>query len=556
MEAAPGRWTLVDDTRRRRHIGHGINREAGPVGPPCYRTAAAPLAPDLLRAFEEKFPGLQVPVVYGLTEHSSCITLTHGDPNKGQRSAKKNSVGFILPNLEVKFIDPDTGRSLPRNTPGELCVRSQCAMHGYYRNKEETRRTIDSKAWLRTGDVGYIDDDGDFFIIDRIKELINYKGFQASFLSMKVKRQKFNVVRQDAYVHGGRQNFTKKLRKKYNTPSQISLPTEVTPYCNSRAPLEYPKNCLMVHQISCTAGAPHLVLHLLPQRKNPPVGDLRRRRLVAGGGQASTGNGRRATGGRLSVVGRLWRGRSGRGRDGFRDAGGVPVGFPDDERRTAGCRSELDPVGAGRTNRRQAAGRSTTDAVPDGRSETAVGRANLGATPTIGAPMGACRRTTLRGIFSFDAVADGVPTLAEMALAGRRRGFDPVDDEGNRRKQRTGGGQTGRALDAADDDFPSTDDGLTDDRHGLATVESSAFPDEEAGEIPAACVVISPNAKESEEDMKKYVSSNVATYKRVRVVQFVQNIPKSAAGKILRRTVRDDMLRRMQATKNAFDQGA
>jgi 4-coumarate--CoA ligase len=66
---------------------------------------------------------------YGLTEHS-CITLTLADPETGARLAKKSSVGFILPNLEVKFIDPDTGRSLPMNTPGEICVRSECVMQG------------------------------------------------------------------------------------------------------------------------------------------------------------------------------------------------------------------------------------------------------------------------------------------------------------------------------------------------------------------------------------------------------------------------------------------
>lgn len=145
-------------------------------------TAAAPLAPDLLSAFQEKFPGVQVEEAYGLTEHS-CITLTHagGDPQRGPvQIAKKNSVGFILPNLEVKFINPDTGRSLPKNTPGEICVRSQGVMQGYYKKKEETERTIDAKGWLHTGDVGYIDDEGDVFIIDRIKELIKYKGFQVA----------------------------------------------------------------------------------------------------------------------------------------------------------------------------------------------------------------------------------------------------------------------------------------------------------------------------------------------------------------------------------------
>ncbi|XP_068638490.1 4-coumarate--CoA ligase-like 1 [Aristolochia californica] len=142
-------------------------------------TAAAPLAPELLSAFEEKFPGVQVQEAYGLTEHS-CITLTHGDPKREHGISKRNSVGFILPNLEVKFVDPETGKSLPKNTPGEVCVRSQSVMKGYYRKNEETERTIDPEGWLHTGDIGYIDEDGDIFIVDRIKELIKYKGFQVA----------------------------------------------------------------------------------------------------------------------------------------------------------------------------------------------------------------------------------------------------------------------------------------------------------------------------------------------------------------------------------------
>ncbi|KAK7305252.1 hypothetical protein VNO77_43154 [Canavalia gladiata] len=140
-------------------------------------TAAAPLAPELLNAFEHKFPGVIVQEAYGLTEHS-CITLTHAQ--KGLNDPHKNSVGFILPNLEVKFVDPDTGRSLPRNTPGELCVRSQCVMQGYYKQVDETSQTVDKNGWLHTGDIGFIDDEENVFIVDRIKELIKYKGFQVA----------------------------------------------------------------------------------------------------------------------------------------------------------------------------------------------------------------------------------------------------------------------------------------------------------------------------------------------------------------------------------------
>ncbi|KAE8716613.1 4-coumarate--CoA ligase-like 1 [Hibiscus syriacus] len=141
-------------------------------------TAAAPLAPELLASFENKFPGVQVQEAYGLTEHS-CITLTHGNPMKGHHTAKKNSVGFILPNLELKFIDPDTSRSLPKNTPGELCVRSQCVMQGYYKNKEETNRTIDEHGWLHTGDIAYIDDDGDGFHCRSHQRVNQVQGFSS-----------------------------------------------------------------------------------------------------------------------------------------------------------------------------------------------------------------------------------------------------------------------------------------------------------------------------------------------------------------------------------------
>ncbi|XP_042060269.1 4-coumarate--CoA ligase-like 1 [Salvia splendens] len=137
-------------------------------------TAAAPLAPEILNAFERKFPGVQVQEAYGMTEHS-CITLSHATV-----VAKRNSVGFILPNLEVKFVDPNTGRSLPKNAPGEICVRSKCVMKGYYKNEKETAITIDKDGWLHTGDIGYIDDDGDVFLVDRIKELIKFKGFQVA----------------------------------------------------------------------------------------------------------------------------------------------------------------------------------------------------------------------------------------------------------------------------------------------------------------------------------------------------------------------------------------
>ncbi|KAG0592903.1 hypothetical protein KC19_1G289200 [Ceratodon purpureus] len=140
-------------------------------------TAAAPLGIELQRAFEAKFPGVEVHQAYGLTEYS-CVTISHCDPSNGRGPSKPGSVGFLLPGLELKFRDPSTGLSLPANTPGEICVRGESTMKGYFKNPAATAETIDSEGWLHTGDVGYIDDDGDIFIVERMKELIKYKGFQ------------------------------------------------------------------------------------------------------------------------------------------------------------------------------------------------------------------------------------------------------------------------------------------------------------------------------------------------------------------------------------------
>jgi acyl-CoA synthetase (AMP-forming)/AMP-acid ligase II len=78
------------------------------------------------------------------------------------------------------LLDPATGNELGPNQEGEVCVRGPQIMKGYLNNPEATARTIDADNWLHTGDIGYADDEGHFFIVDRVKELIKYKGFQVA----------------------------------------------------------------------------------------------------------------------------------------------------------------------------------------------------------------------------------------------------------------------------------------------------------------------------------------------------------------------------------------
>jgi long-subunit acyl-CoA synthetase (AMP-forming) len=109
---------------------------------------------------------------YGMTEMSPVSHLTP------QGEFKPGSVGLTAPNTETAIVDPDTGEFLGFDQEGEVWVRGPQVMKGYLNNPEATAETIDDDGWLHTGDVGSIDSDGHLYIVDRLKELIKYKGFQ------------------------------------------------------------------------------------------------------------------------------------------------------------------------------------------------------------------------------------------------------------------------------------------------------------------------------------------------------------------------------------------
>jgi acyl-CoA synthetase (AMP-forming)/AMP-acid ligase II len=136
-------------------------------------SGAAPLGEDLTRACMERF-NCQIRQGYGMTETSP---VTHSSPAP-PLEIKFGSVGVPAPNTECKIVDLETGEALGPGQRGELCVRGPQIMKGYLNKPEATAQTIDSDGWLHTGDIGYGDEDSHFFIVDRAKELIKYKGFQ------------------------------------------------------------------------------------------------------------------------------------------------------------------------------------------------------------------------------------------------------------------------------------------------------------------------------------------------------------------------------------------
>ena len=138
-------------------------------------SGAAPLGEDMARELSAK---LGCPVVqgYGMTEASP---VTHLSPTRNA-PLRPGSAGRIVPNTEVKIVGVDTGAEVPQGKEGELLIRGPQIMKGYLGRPEDTAASIDAAGWYHTGDVGYVDADGYFFIVDRTKELIKYKGMQVA----------------------------------------------------------------------------------------------------------------------------------------------------------------------------------------------------------------------------------------------------------------------------------------------------------------------------------------------------------------------------------------
>ena len=93
---------------------------------------------------------------------------------------KPGSIGPCVPNTEARVTDLDTGIDLGPGEKGEILVRGPQVMKGYLKRPDATAESIDEDGWFRTGDVGLVDEDGFFFIVDRVKELIKYNAYQVA----------------------------------------------------------------------------------------------------------------------------------------------------------------------------------------------------------------------------------------------------------------------------------------------------------------------------------------------------------------------------------------
>ncbi|KAL8059341.1 hypothetical protein ABFX02_03G080200 [Erythranthe guttata] len=137
-------------------------------------SGGAPLSKEVIEGFSEKYPNVTILQGYGLTESTGIGAST----DSLEESRRYGTAGLLSPNMAAKIVDPETGEALSENRTGELWLKGPSIMKGYFSNEEATASTLDSEGWLRTGDLCYIDEDGFIFVVDRLKELIKYKGYQ------------------------------------------------------------------------------------------------------------------------------------------------------------------------------------------------------------------------------------------------------------------------------------------------------------------------------------------------------------------------------------------
>ena len=137
--------------------------------------AAAPLAPTAEQAAADRL-GCVVRQGYGMTEASGPIATML----VGSEAARRGSVGQLVPSTEGKIVDLATGEALDTGQTGEILVRGPQVMRGYLNNPGATADTIEPDGWLHTGDVGYADDEGYLYVVDRVKEIIKYKAYQVA----------------------------------------------------------------------------------------------------------------------------------------------------------------------------------------------------------------------------------------------------------------------------------------------------------------------------------------------------------------------------------------
>ncbi|HLI54438.1 MAG TPA: AMP-binding protein [Acidimicrobiales bacterium] len=131
--------------------------------------AGSPCPVEVMKRVQSEMHMSEVGIAYGMTETSPVSTQTRLDDDLDRRTA---TVGRVVPHVEIKVVDPETGAVVPRGVPGEFCTRGYSVMLGYWDQPDKTAEVVDAARWLHTGDLAVMREDGYVNIVGRLKDMI------------------------------------------------------------------------------------------------------------------------------------------------------------------------------------------------------------------------------------------------------------------------------------------------------------------------------------------------------------------------------------------------
>ncbi|NLO89763.1 MAG: AMP-binding protein [Clostridia bacterium] len=215
--------------------------------------AGSPCPEPIMRQVMEKMHCREITIAYGLTEASPVITQTSTDD---PLEVRVSTVGKPLDGVEVKIIDPETGKEVPPNVPGELCARGYNIMKGYYKMPKETAAVIDQDGWLRTGDMALKDERGYYKITGRIKDMIIRGGENIYPKEVEDFLYTMEGIKDVQIVGVPDEKYGEEVAAFVQVKEGYSLePSDIQDYCRGRiARYKIPKHIFFVESFPMTAN--------------------------------------------------------------------------------------------------------------------------------------------------------------------------------------------------------------------------------------------------------------------------------------------------------------
>jgi long-chain acyl-CoA synthetase len=206
-------------------------------------SGGAPMPVDVKESFKEKF-GVTIQEGYGLTETSPLATVQW--PNE---TDKCGTAGKPISGIEVKIFDKKD-QEMPQGERGEIVIRGHNVMKGYYRNPEATAEAL-RNGWFHSGDIGYIDEDGDVFIVDREKDMILRGGYNVYPREVEEVLYKHPAIMEAAVIGIPDERYGEEVKAVVSLkPDQVASPEEIKAYCKKHlAAYKYPRHIEIIDSL-------------------------------------------------------------------------------------------------------------------------------------------------------------------------------------------------------------------------------------------------------------------------------------------------------------------